>query len=131
MSIEIVVDANIIISALIGGSSRDILFDHRYDFLTTKFTVKEVEKYIPEIADKSGTEENFVIDTFELIPLTIKNKNFYNNSISEAEEMISEIDEDDVDILALAIYTNNYLWSQDKDFEKAGYNKLLKTKDFF
>ncbi|GEM_PF-3756415 len=40
-------------------------------------------------------------------------------------------DEKDVEILGLAIETKNYLWSQDKDFEKAGYEKLLKTKDFF
>ncbi len=52
MNIEIVVDANIIISALIGGSSREILFDHRYRFLTTNFTLKEVEKYIPTIVGK-------------------------------------------------------------------------------
>ena len=37
------VDANVIISALIGGSSRDILFDHRYDFLTAEFTFEEVK----------------------------------------------------------------------------------------
>jgi len=131
MSIKIVVDANVIISALIGGSSRDILFDHRYDFLTTKFTLEEVKKYIPEIAKKSDTDEKFIMETLELIPLTIKKRNFYEESLNEAEEMIGEIDEKDVDILGLAIETNNYLWSQDKDFEKAGYEKLLKTKDFF
>ncbi len=43
MSIKIVVDANVIISALIGGSYRDILFDHRYDFLTAEFTLEEVK----------------------------------------------------------------------------------------
>jgi len=131
MSIKIVVDANVIISALIGGSSRDILFDHRYDFLTAEFTLEEVKKYIPEIANKSDTDEKFIMETLELIPLTIKKRDFYGESLSEAEEMIGEIDEKDVDILGLAIKTNNYLWSQDKDFEKAGYEKLLKTKDFF
>lgn len=131
MSIKIVVDANVIISALIGGSSRDILFDHRYDFLTTEFTLEEVKKYIPEIAKKSKADEKFITETLELIPLTIKKRDFYEESLSEAEEMIGEIDEKDVDILGLAIKTNNYLWSQDKDFEKAGYEKLLKTKDFF
>ncbi len=71
------------------------------------------------------------METLELIPLTIKKRDFYGESLSEAEEMIGEIDEKDIDILGLAIETNNYLWSQDKDFEKAGYEKLLKTKDFF
>ncbi|MGM0405442.1 MAG: PIN domain-containing protein [Thermoplasmatota archaeon] len=131
MNIEIVVDANIIISALIGGSSREILFDHRYRFLTTKFTLKEVEKYIPTIAEKSGTEKRFVKETLGLIPLSIKEKKFYEGSLSEAKDMIGKIDEKDVEILALAIDTNNYLWSEDKDFEESGYEKILKTKDFF
>ncbi len=131
MNIEIVVDANIIISALIGGSSREILFDHRYRFLTTEFTLKEVEKYIPTIAEKSDTEKRFVKEALELIPLSIKEKKFYEESLSEANDMIGEIDEKDVEILALAIATNNYLWSEDKDFEGSGYEKILKTKDFF
>ena len=29
-----------------------------------------------------------------------------------------------------SILLETYLWSQDKDFEKAGYQKLLKTYDF-
>lgn len=87
MTIEIVVDANVIISALIGGSSRDILYDHRYEFLTTKFTLKEVKKYIPEIAEKSGTDKEFVMETLELIPLTIKERDFYEESVGEAEEI--------------------------------------------
>ncbi len=131
MTIQIVVDANVIISALIGGSTREILFDHKYDFLTTEFTIQEVETYIPEIAKKSGSDEKFVRETLALLTLTIKGKDFYEKSLGEAEKMIGEIDEKDVEILGLAIETKNYLWSQDKDFEKAGYEKLLKTKDFF
>lgn len=131
MKIEIVVDANIIISALIGGSSREILFDHRFKFLTTDFTIGEVEKYIPEISKKSNTEERYIQETLELIPLDIKEENRYGNSLDKADEMIGDIDEKDIRILALAIETDNYLWSEDKDFEEAGFDKLLKTKDFF
>jgi len=52
-------------------------------------------------------------------------------SVDKASEFIGDIDEKDVDILALALETDNYLWSEDKDFEEAGYKKLIKTKDFF
>ena len=44
--------------------------------------------------------------------------------------MIEEIDKKDVDILALALQFDTYLWSQDRDFETAGYLKILKTYNF-
>ncbi len=131
MTIEIVVDAKIIISALIGGSSRKILFDHRFRFMTTKFTVGEVVKYIPEISRKSNTDEKFVLETFKLIPIEILEEDYYINNIEGARKLIQDIDRKDVHILALALETENYPWSEDKDFEKAGYKKLLKTKDLF
>ncbi|MFO7992296.1 MAG: PIN domain-containing protein [Thermoplasmata archaeon] len=131
MKIEIVVDANIIISALIGGSPREILFDHRFKFLTTEFTINEVKKYIPMISEKTNTDEEYILKTLDLIPLDIKEKDFYDESKEEAFDLIGEIDKKDVEILALALETDNYLWSEDKDFKEAGYKKLIKTKDFF
>jgi predicted nucleic acid-binding protein len=44
--------------------------------------------------------------------------------------MIYHIDKKDVDILALSLKLDCFLWSQDKDFEKCGFKKLLKTYDF-
>lgn len=44
--------------------------------------------------------------------------------------MISHIDKKDIDILALALKFETYLWSQDKHFDSSGYSKILKTYDF-
>jgi predicted nucleic acid-binding protein len=44
--------------------------------------------------------------------------------------MIYHIDKKDVDILALSSKSDCFLCSQDKDFEKCGFKKLLKTYDF-
>ena len=46
----ICVDATPIISALIGGFSREVLFSHNFEFATTQFTINEVKKYLPYIA---------------------------------------------------------------------------------
>ena len=35
---RIVVDANVILSALLGGSARFVLFDRRFEFVTAEFT---------------------------------------------------------------------------------------------
>lgn len=131
MSIEIVVDANIIISALIGGATREILFETKFDFITTQFTISEVEKYFSEIARKAEVSENYVKETFDLLPLEVKNKEFYQGNLDKAEELIKDIDKKDVDILALALETGNYLWTDDRDFDKIKFEKVIKTKDFF
>jgi len=54
MKIIVVVDANIILSALLGGKPSDILFDSRFQFATTEFTLKEVKKYFPRLEKKLG-----------------------------------------------------------------------------
>jgi predicted nucleic acid-binding protein len=57
MNIAIVVDANVILSALIGGKSGLILFDSRFEFVTTDFTIEEVKKYLPKLALKLDIPE--------------------------------------------------------------------------
>lgn len=131
MGIKLVVDANIIISALIGGATREIFFDKRFDFVTTEYTVSEVEKYFLEVAEKAEVSETYVKKTFDLLPLEVRDKEFYKGKLEEARDQIQDIDSKDVDILALALKTGNYLWTDDKDFDKIDFEKIIKTKDFF
>lgn len=130
MGITIVVDANPIISALIGGISEDILFDKKFEFATSEFTIVEVKKYIPFISRKSGVKEDSILFAFSLLPLKIYTEIYYKNKIKEARELIEHRDERDVSILALTLTLNAPLWSMDKDFEDISGIKLLKTKDF-
>ncbi len=130
MKIIIAIDANVILSALLGGKPSVILFDSRFQFITTEFTISEVEKYLPKLAKKlEVSQEELSIILFQL-PFEIYGEDFYENKKIEARRMIGEIDKKDIDILALALKFETYLWSQDKDFEKAGYSKLVKTYDF-
>lgn len=129
--IKIIVDATPIISALIGGASREILFDSTYEFLTTEFTINEVKKYIFYISKKSKIHIEQIEEALELLPLTIHSKDFYSDKIEKAKQLIEHIDKKDIDILALALKTSNPLWSEDTHFEKISQINLLKTKDFF
>jgi len=43
---------------------------------------------------------------------------------------MAHIDKKGIEILALALKFETFLWSQDKHFEKAKYSKILKTYDF-
>ena len=130
MRLRIVVDANIIISALLGGKPRFILFDPKFEFITNKFILKEVEKYIPLISKKSGVSKKEIKKGISLLPLKIVSKNYYKNYLKAAEKLIGKIDKDDIDILALYLKEKTFLWSEDKDFEKAKPKiNLLKTED--
>ena len=129
MQITVVADANPIISALIGGTSREIFFDRRFGFITSEFTIKEVKKYIPVIAQKLEMPTHHIEIALALLPISVYRKEFYKSKIEKAEALIAKRDKKDVDILALALATNNPLWSQDKHFEDISQIKLLKTKD--
>ncbi|ODS38136.1 MAG: hypothetical protein A7316_00075 [Candidatus Altiarchaeales archaeon WOR_SM1_86-2] len=128
MKIKICVDANIIISALIGGVSRNILFDSKFEFITTEFTITEVRKYLPMIAKKSGVDINKIEFALSLLPIKVYPRENYADKIKEADELIGKIDKKDVDILALALEFECYLWAEDKHFNDI--KKVVRTRDF-
>lgn len=130
MRIIIAVDANIILSALLGGKPSSILFDPRFHFVTTRFTLEEVEKYMPRLAKKLNLPEKSFRELLHKLPILAYSKKYYTGKIKDAKAMIWEIDKKDVDILALALQFDAHLWSQDRDFEKVGYSKVLKTYNF-
>jgi len=101
MRLRIVVDANILISALLGGKSRFILFDIKFEFIVNEFTLREVEKYIPFISKKSGVSEKEIRKGISLLPLKIVSKNYYKDYLKQAEKLIGKIDKNDIDILAI------------------------------
>lgn len=130
MKITIVVDANIILSALLGGKPSNILFDGRFQFITTEFTLNEVKKYLPRLEKKLGVSEVKLTSLLRELPIRVYSRNFYKDEFKKAYEIIAHIDKKDVEILALAIKLGTFIWSQDKHFEKSGYQKLLRTYDF-
>ena len=85
---------------------------------------------MPKFARKIDISQKELKEILEELPLLIYERNFYKENLKEAEKMIGEIDKKDIDILALSLKFETYLWSQDKDFETAGYLKLLKTYNF-
>ncbi|KHO50063.1 MAG: PilT protein, partial [archaeon GW2011_AR9] len=104
------------------------LFDHNLDFITTRFTFNEVERFIPYIAKKAGVSESFVRSLLQLLPLKVFESETYCDSYAKAKSLVQ--DKNDADILALSLATNNPLWSNDAGFEGITEIKLIKTKDF-
>lgn len=107
--IRIVVDANIILSALLGGSARFVLFDPRFEFTTTAFTLEEVERYIPRVSEKSGIPFHEIAEALSLLPLGISQKEEYQRMLPRARKAMKHIDPHDVDILAFYFTEGTYL----------------------
>lgn len=130
MRIIIVVDANVIMSALLGGRPSLILFDGRFQFVTAEFTLDEVEKYFSRLEKKTGISRDELKSLSDSLPLQIYKKEFYKDKLKETERIIGHIDKKDIEILALTFALQTFLWSEDRHFEKIAYPKLLKTYNF-
>jgi len=131
MKNKVIVDANIVISALLGGKSRFIIFDSRFEFIVSDFILREVRKYIPLISKKSGTAIDEIEEAISFLPILVLDEDDYQDYISQAKGLIGDIDKKDTEVLALYLAKGDFLWSEDKHFEAVDYKlKILKTKDF-
>ena len=126
---KLVVDANIFISALIGGKAGELLFNPNFDLLTTERTTWEVKKYLPQLAEYIEDTSKHLLYLFELIPVRACQSKEYEKSLSAACIIIGARDPCDVDILALTQEIGVPLWSNDADFEKIDEVILFKTED--
>jgi predicted nucleic acid-binding protein len=126
---KLVVDANVFISALIGGKAAELLFNPDFELITTERTTWEVKKYLLKLAGHTGQTPSGLLLLFELIPVKACQSGEYERSLSKAQNLIGNRDPFDVDILALTLETGAPLWSNDSDFEEIDKITLFKTKD--
>ena len=115
--LELVVDANPLISALLGGQALQLLFSSLLHCVTTERTTWEVKRYIPMISERSGEPEEEVLALFEMFPLTAYQSSFYEEHMVLATERIGERDPKDIDILALTYRLKAPLWTADRDLQ--------------
>ena len=126
---KLAVDANPILSAIIGGNARMVFLnaDH-ISFYTTVFNFKEVEKYIPILALKRKLPVEDLYLALSTLPISVCDVEFYKDTLKNAKSMMRERDPDDVHLLGLALKLTCPIWSNDKDFEGLGI-KVYTTLD--
>ena len=122
-------DANPLISALLGGRASQLLFSDLFRCVTTERTTWEVKRYIPMIADRSGVSEEEILYLFEAFPLGAYPSGFYEAHISRATERIGDRDPKDVDILALTYKMKAPLWTHDRDLQCVRDIQTVTTED--
>ena len=129
MSDAIVADANPLLSALLGGRAREVLFSRKLVFYSPQHTLFEVEKYLPNVAQKIDQTELVLFREFQLLPVTAIQPRQYDSQFKRATQLIGRRDPKDVHVLALALELDLPIWSEDRDFEDLPDVTVRKTTD--
>jgi len=130
---KLIIDTNVLISSLLKDSTtREILLNESFEFYLPEIVISEVNKYLPYIIQKSKLSEdeikillNTLLENLNLVPI-----DEYEGKIDEGKEIIGNIDEKDIQFIALALsIENNGIWSKDKHFDKQEKIQVYKTID--
>jgi predicted nucleic acid-binding protein len=129
---KLVVDANVVISALIADSkTRELVVTLEPDLLTPEFVYDEIESYTELIVQKSGMSPERVAQFIDLLFQYIEvvpAQEFYPH-IEEAEAAIGDTDPDDVLYVACALAEDAAVRSDDTDFDEQTHVETYSTSD--
>lgn len=129
---ELVIDANVVISALIADSkTRELIVTLEPDLLTPAFVYDEIENYEELVVEQSGMEPDRVAQFIDLLfqYIEVVPADGFYPAIGKADEAIGDTDPDDVLYLACAIATDAAIWSDDSDFEEQSLVQTYSTND--
>lgn len=128
---KIVVDTNRVIAALVKDSTtRSILFDGNFEFITSDYTISEIHEHRDELKAKTNLndEEFDILLALVFEHITIVPESEYKGFVNECKIDIS--DSDDVPILATAIATKaDGIWAHDPHFNEQKRAKVFTNKD--
>lgn len=120
----IVLDANILIRAVLGKRVRELLLDNaaRVQFFSPDVAYADARKYLPALLEKRGVQSDSamaVLDALESIvcPLEL---GVYAGFKTQALQRIATRDADDWPVLACAMTIGCPVWTEDADFFGTG-----------
>ena len=120
----IVLDANILIRAVLGKRVRELIVDNAdaVQFFSPDVAYADARKYLPGLLEKRGVQSEpamAVLDALEAIvwPLEL---GVYAGFKTQALQRIAMRDADDWPILACAMTIGCPVWTEDADFFGAG-----------
>ncbi len=118
---QLVADANVLLSAAIGGRAALALqHDNVEQVFTPAAAYDEVVEYLPSLAEKKRLDLDTLLLAFAALPVTVVERSEYEDKLPTARRRIGKRDPDDVDVLALALDLKLPVWSNDNDFEDTG-----------
>ena len=130
----IVVDANIIIAALLGSRGKiAILTSYNHMFYAPSFAVDEIKRYRQQICAKMNwTSEEFNIYLEALLVfITLLDHQGYERYLEKSLSAIKQRDVKDADYIACALLISaDFIWTEDKDFSGQKLVDIKSTAQF-
>lgn len=120
----LVVDANIILRALLGNRTRDILQTYSRDvrFVAPDYAVGEALLHLPRVIGGLARTHRLepailetVLEMIEIVPAEV-----YRPFEALARQQVHDRDSNDWPIIATAIAFDSPIWTEDKDFFGCG-----------
>jgi len=129
---KLVIDANVVISALIADSkTRELIVTLEPGLLTPAFVYDEIETHEDLIVEKSGMEPDRVAQFIDLLfqYIVVVPADDLSPAIETAKREIGDTDPDDVLYLACAVASDAAIWSDDSDFDEQDLVERYSTSD--
>lgn len=131
---RIILDANIIISALLGSRGKlTIITSQNHEFYCPSTIIDEIKKYKRDICEKLVSNPKEFEDNLNALLFFIKIIKYaeYETFISRARESIKERDIKDADYIACSLAIGaDFIWTEDKDFSSQTIVSVKNTEDF-
>ncbi|MBC9986087.1 DNA-binding protein [Haloferax sp. AS1] len=129
---KLVVDANVVISALIANSkTRELIVTLEPELLTPEVVHDEIGNYEALIVEKSGMDTDRVQQFIDLLFQYIETvpASEFSPYIKEAKESIGDTGPDDVLYVACALARDAGVWSDDSDFDEQDLVPVFTTSE--
>ncbi|MFM8466522.1 MAG: PIN domain-containing protein [Oxalobacteraceae bacterium] len=120
----LVLDANILIRAVLGPRVRNLIFDNaeKVRFFVPEDCVVDAKQYLPEILASKGMEPQLAMSVLDGLMGHIQplENDWLEDFEAAAKERMQSRDPDDWPVLAAALALGCPIWTQDADFFGVG-----------
>jgi predicted nucleic acid-binding protein len=121
---SLVLDANILIRAVLGNQVRQFLLDFhkKVNFFVPDVCFEDAEKYLPIIFEKRATSPVLGLEVLSKLQclLQIIDKSVYQEYALKAQQRIKNRDIHDWPVIATAFAVDSPIWTEDQDFFGSG-----------
>lgn len=120
----IVLDANILIRAVLGKRVRELIFENatKVRFFAPSVAYSDARKYLPALLEKRGVQGGAALAVLDFLESVVQpvDEEVFEGMRPQALQRIAMRDADDWPVLACALTLGCPVWTEDADFFGTG-----------